>query len=54
MMDYLFSEITDEMFDEFEESPINESLQIHNIRDLKALVELIKEKIDLKTIATCN
>lgn len=54
MMDYLFSEITDEMFDEFEESPINESLQIHNIKDLEALVELIKEKIDLKTIATCN
>ncbi len=54
MMDYLFSEIKDEMFDEFEESPINESLQIHNIKDLEALVELIKEKIDLKTIATCK
>lgn len=54
MMDYLFSEITDEMFEEFEESPINESLQIHNIKDLEALVELIKEKIELKTVATCN
>lgn len=54
MMDYLFSEITDEMFEEFEESPINESLQIHNIKDLEALVELIKEKIDLKTIEVCN
>ena len=32
MMDYLFSEITDEMFEGFEESPINESLQIHNIK----------------------
>ncbi len=53
MMDYLFSEITDEVFEEFEESPINESLQIHNIKDLETLVELIKEKIDLKTIAMC-
>ena len=53
MMDYLFSEITDEMFEKFEESPINESLQIHNIKDLETLVELIVEKIDLKTIAMC-
>lgn len=53
MMDYLFSEISDEVFEEFEESPINESLQIHNIKDLETLVELIKEKIDLKTIAMC-
>lgn len=54
MMDYLFSEISDEMFEEFKESPINESLQIHNIKDLEALVELIKEKIELKTIVICN
>lgn len=54
MVDYLFSEITDDMFEVFEESPINESLQIHNIKDLETLVELIKEKINLKTIAICN
>lgn len=51
MMDFLFSEITTEKFDEFKESPINESLQISSISDLKALIDLILERLHLKEIA---
>lgn len=51
MMDFLFNEITNEKFEEFKESPINESLQIVSISDFDALIELIKEKIQLKEVA---
>lgn len=50
LADYLLSDIDEDTFEDFKSTPINEILRYERIDDLNALVELLCEKINLKTI----
>lgn len=51
LADCLFKDIDDDAFEEFRDSQINEILQCESIGDLQALVDILSEKINLKTIS---
>lgn len=50
LADYLINDIDEDSYDEFKVSKINEILRYDRIDDLKALIELLSEKINLKKV----
>ncbi len=54
LADYLLSDIDDDSFDIFKSTKINEILRYDRIDDLKALVELLNEKINLNKIVSIS
>ena len=50
LADYLLTDIDEEAFEQFKDSPINEILQFERIEDLNALIEILNDDIKLKTI----
>lgn len=50
LADYLLTDIDEEAFEEFRTSKINEILRYESIDDLKALVELLNERISLNKV----
>jgi hypothetical protein len=51
MSDFLFQEIDYQKWVDFESSDINELLGLTSISELKTLISLIKETIDLKQVS---
>ncbi len=54
LADYLLTDIDEDAFEEFKTSKINEILRYENIDDLKALVELLNERINLNKIISIS
>lgn len=54
LADYLLSDIDEDTFEDFKSTPINEILRYERIGDLKALVELLYENINLKKVANIS
>ncbi len=52
LADYLFTDIDEDTFEDFKSAPINEILRYERISDLKALVELLNENINLKKVVS--
>ena len=50
LVDYLLCKIDEDTFDDFKSTPINEILRYDRIGDLKALLELLNEKVNLKKV----
>jgi hypothetical protein len=50
LVEYLLCDIDEDAFDHFKESKINEILQYQKIDDLKTLIEILNEYINLKKI----
>jgi hypothetical protein len=52
LADYLLTDIDEDTFEDFKNAPINEILRYERISDLKALVELLNENINLKKVVS--
>ena len=52
LADYLLTDIDEDTFEDFKSAPINEILRYERISDLKALVELLNENINLKKVVS--
>lgn len=52
LADYLFTDIDEDTFEDFKSAPINEILRYERISDLKALVEILNENINLKKVVS--
>jgi hypothetical protein len=54
LADYLLSDIDEDSFENFKSTKINEILRYDRIDDLKALVELLNEKINLNKVVSIS
>jgi len=54
LADYLLSDIDEDSFEYFKSTKINEILRYDRIDDLKALVELLNEKINLNKVVSIS